>query len=87
MVRSEKSIVANDEIFDGYTSSDIKGMLKQERIYTDEELDAYKGTAFEPYIEMFRFKNPAPVNTSINLVDSNFLTVFDLEFEGFLCYP
>lgn len=82
LVKSQKTIVANDEILPGYDSSDIKGMLKQEKIYTDEDLKKFIGTAFEPYIEMYRFKNPAPVNTEISLVDSNFLKVFDLEFDG-----
>ena len=82
LVKSQKTIVANDEILPGYDSSDIKGMLKQEKIYTDEDLKKFIGTAFEPYIEMYRFKNPAPINTEISLVDSNFLKVFDLEFDG-----
>ena len=82
LVKSQKTIVANDEILPGYDSSDIKGMLKQEKIYIDEDLKKFIGTAFEPYIEMYRFKNPAPINTEISLVDSNFLKVFDLEFDG-----
>ncbi len=82
LIKSQKTIVANDEILSGYDSSDIKGMLKQEKIYSDEDLKKFEGTALEPYIEMYRFKNPAPINTEISLVDDNFLKVFDLEFDG-----
>lgn len=82
LVSSQKSIVANDEIYSGYTNSDIKAMLKQEKLYTEEDLQKFVGTALEPYIEMYRFKNPAPINTTINLIDQNFLKVFDLEYEG-----
>lgn len=82
LVSSQKSIVANDEIYSGYTNSDIKAMLKQEKLYSEEDLQKFVGTALEPYIEMYRFKNPAPINTTINLIDQNFLKVFNLEYEG-----
>lgn len=82
LVSSQKAIVANDEIYSGYTNSDIKAMLKQEKLYTEEDLQKFVGTALEPYIEMYRFKNPAPINTTINLIDQNFLKVFDLEYDG-----
>ena len=57
-------------------------MLQQEKLYTDEDLKKFEGTALEPYIALFKFKNAAPINTTINLIDANYLKVFDLEFEG-----
>lgn len=82
LLRSDTSVVANEEIYDGYSDSDIKALLKTEKLYTDEELDKFIGTPFEDYIDLYRYKNPAPISTTINMVDDNFLKVFELSFTG-----
>ena len=82
LVKTATTVVANDVILDTYSNSDIKALLQQEKLYTDEDLKKFEGTALEPYIALFKFKNAAPINTTINLVDENYLKVFDLKFEG-----
>lgn len=82
LLRNVTTIVANDEIDDGFTNSDKKAMLQLEKLYTDEDLKKFEGTALEPYIALFKFENPAPINTTINLIDENYLKVFNMKFEG-----
>lgn len=82
IVKTATRVIANGEVLSGYNSSDIKELLIPEKLYTDEDLAPYYGTAFEPYISMYKFKVPAPVNATINAVGDNFVEVYDMDVEG-----